>query len=249
MGQSSKIEWTDATLNFWYGCHKVSDGCTHCYMFRDMPRYGHDPNVVTRSKTFYDSLKWAKSSKLKPGSRIFVCSWSDFFIEEADDWRPEAWGIIKQTPQFTYLILTKRVDNILDRLPPDWGEGYPNVWLGPTAENQEQYDIRVPAILQIPAALHFVSMEPMLELIDPCLSIYLKDAPHPEWIIIGAESGAGRRYCNPNDMIKIVGQCKEHGIPVFVKQIHQYGKDKKGLIVSKNSSEWPEDLQIREYPC
>jgi protein gp37 len=274
MGINSDIEWCHATLNFWYGCHKVSDGCTYCYMFRDAPRYGRDANVVTRSGTFYDSLKWAKSGKLKPGSRIFVCSWSDFFIEEADDWRGEAWDIIKQTPQFTYLILTKRVDNILDRLPPDWGNGYPNVWLGPTVES-DKYLWRIDKILQIPAAKRFVSIEPMLGDIDlrkviPCpdcegdgywhgdekkvaceLCGGHEDAaghgmsPDIDWVIVGAESGAGRRECKIEWVRDIVGQCEAAEVPVFVKQLHKF--DFKGKV-SKDMNEWPEDLRVREYP-
>ncbi len=247
MASRTNIEWAHATLNFWYGCHKVSDGCTYCYMFRDMPRYGRDPNVVTRSKTFYDSLKWAKSGKLKPGSRIFVCSWSDFFIEEADDWRGEAWDIIKQTPQFTYLILTKRVDNILDRLPPDWGEGYPNVWLGPTVES-DKYLQRIEKILQIPAAKRLVSFEPLLGEINA--TRYLaqsKGTGTPfqsiiDWGIIGAESGSNRRDCDIQWVGDLLFQLKAANIPAFVKQLHINGK------LSKNMADWPEDLRIQEFP-
>lgn len=225
MAVKTDIEWAHATLNFWYGCHKVSDGCTYCYMYRDMPRYGRDPNVVTRSKTFYDSLKWAKSGKLKPGSRIFVCSWSDFFIEEADDWRSEAWDIIKQTPQFTYLILTKRVDNILDRLPPDWGDGYPNVWLGPTVES-DKYLWRIEKILQIPVAKRIVSMEPLLGPVD--MRKYIWVAPENQkisWVVVGGESGPKARPMNPLWVRFIRDQCQTAGIPFFFKQWGEWSLD------------------------
>jgi len=103
------------------GCHKVSAGCAKCYMFRDQIRYGKDPNIVRRAaqSSFTNPLKWAKNGKVPLGGRIFTCSWSDWFIEEADEWRDEAWSIIKQTPDFIYLILTKRTENIKDRLPTD----------------------------------------------------------------------------------------------------------------------------------
>jgi len=80
MGKESAIQWTDATVNFWTGCKKVSPGCKFCYMYRDKERYGLDPSAVVRTadKTFYSALKW------KEPKRIFTCSWSDFFIEEAD---------------------------------------------------------------------------------------------------------------------------------------------------------------------
>lgn len=108
MGKESKIEWCTSSWNPWQGCHKVSQGCKNCYMFRDKTRYGQDPNVVTASgdKTFYAPLKW------KEPKRVFTCSWSDFFIEEADEWRDEAFAIMALTPQHTYQVLTKRADRM-----------------------------------------------------------------------------------------------------------------------------------------
>lgn len=157
MGQNSGIEWTDATWNPWHGCRKVSAGCKHCYMYRDKTRYGQDPRIVQRSKTkFEDPLRW------KEPARVFTCSWSDFFIEEADGWRDEAWDIIRRTPHLTYQILTKRPENIFARLPEDWGEGYPNVWLGVSAENQEMANLRVGRLMSLPARIRFVSAEPLL---------------------------------------------------------------------------------------
>lgn len=268
MAETSNIEWCDATWNCWYGCRKVSSGCDHCYMFRDMPRFGRDPSVVTRSKTtFYDPLKWVKSGKLKPESKIFVCSWSDFFIEEADDWRDEAWDIMRQTPEFNYLILTKRPENIQDRLPISWSidDRYSHLWLGVTAENQEQADKRIPILLQIPAAKRFVSIEPMLGEIDltrlnvshlPHHKGYVanvldhrinsalgKPYKHIDWVILGAESGPKRRRCETVWIESVVNQCKEAGVPAFVKQLHI------GTQVSKDVAEWPHNLQLRQHPA
>ena len=97
MGNISHIQWTDSTWNPWHGCKKVSDGCKFCYMYRDKERYGQDPTQVTKSKTkFAEPLLWKESRK------IFTCSWSDFFIDEADEWRQNAWDIIKATPQHIY---------------------------------------------------------------------------------------------------------------------------------------------------
>ena len=100
--ENTKIQWTEATWNPWHGCQKVSPGCKFCYMYRDKERYGQDATTVLRSKTkFKEPLKW-KEPKV-----IFTCSWSDWFIEEADQWRDEAWETIRKTPQHTYQILTK----------------------------------------------------------------------------------------------------------------------------------------------
>lgn len=169
MGKNSRIEWCDHTWNPWYGCHKVSAGCKHCYMYRDMSRTPFDPNVVTRAKsaTFRAPLKW------KDPAIVFTCSWSDFFIEEADPWRAEALEIMVKTPH-TYLVLTKRIERVLkwldnacwpvsgcpiETLPP-------NVWLGVSAEDQKTFNQRIPYLLEIPATMRFVSLEPLLGNID-----------------------------------------------------------------------------------
>lgn len=89
MAKETGISWTDSTVNFWHGCVKVSEGCKYCYMFRDKERYRQEPTTVIRSKesTFNKPLHW-KEPRL-----IFVCSWSDFFIEQADEWRDDAWKL------------------------------------------------------------------------------------------------------------------------------------------------------------
>lgn len=156
VGKDSNISWCDHTWNPWQGCRKVSPGCLNCYMYRDKKRYGHNPEKVVRSKnaTFNSPLKW------KEPARVFVCSWSDFFIEDADAWRDEAWDIMRRTPHLTYMLLTKRAESIKDRLPPDWP--LENVWFGVTAENQAMADRRIPILLSIPATVRFVSVEPMI---------------------------------------------------------------------------------------
>ena len=112
MGANSTIEWTEGTWNPWHGCLKVSPGCAHCYMYRDKRRYGQNPTAVVRSKTAFDApLKW------KEPKTIFTCSWSDFFIAEADAWRKDAWEVIRRSPQHTYQILTKRPERISGHLP------------------------------------------------------------------------------------------------------------------------------------
>lgn len=146
MGKTTDIQWTESTWNPWYGCKKVSPGCKNCYMYRDQKRFGKDPQVVTLAaeNTFRMPLR------LKKPARIFTCSWSDFFIEDADDWRNGAWEIIKKTPQHTYQVLTKRPELIAERLPADWGDGYANVWLGVSVENND-YLWRAETLATIPA--------------------------------------------------------------------------------------------------
>jgi hypothetical protein len=122
----SGIEWTGHTQNFWIGCVKVSPGCKSCYMFRDQRRFKLDPTRIRRTtdRMFTAPLRW------KVPAMVFTCSWSDFFLEQADAWRDEAWDIIRRTPHLTWQILTKRPENILARLPHDWGMGWHHIWLG-----------------------------------------------------------------------------------------------------------------------
>jgi protein gp37 len=206
MGEATGIEWTDATWNPWRGCAKVSPGCAHCYMFTDQRRFGRDPSVVTRSKTtFRAPLRW-REPRL-----VFTCSWSDWFIPAADEWRDEAWDVVRRTPHLTYQILTKRPELALERLPADWGDGYPNVWLGTSIENRRFVD-RAELLREIPAAVRFISAEPLLGPLDG-LDLYDID-----WLIAGGESGPRARDCNPEWVRQLRDHCAFEGVAFFFKQ-------------------------------
>ena len=208
MGKNTGIEWTDATWNPWYGCLKVSPGCKQCYMYREQRRYGRDPMLVTRSKTTFEApLKWTEPAK------VFTCSWSDFFIEQADEWRPAAWDIIRQTPH-TYQILTKRPENIEDRLPDDWGNGWPNVWLGVSVESQEYLD-RFSVLMDIPARVRFISYEPALERVDFGVAV---TSGSLDWLISGGESGSKPRPANLDWFREVRDDCQLFDVAYFHKQ-------------------------------
>lgn len=225
MGIISKIGWTHATHNFWKGCHKVSEACKFCYADRDFHRWGlGDFRNVTRCQGFNDPLRWHRRPEKYgafDGMRIFTCSWSDFFIEAADQWRAEAWEVIRQTPNFNWLILTKRPELVMDRLPEDWNGGWSNVWLGYSVENQHRWEQRKEFIREIPAKIKFLSIEPMLG------DIYFGEHPGVDWIIYGGESGnnTGKFSYRPTEWEWLEGSVQEsmyYQIPVFVKQ---YGVD------------------------
>jgi len=264
MAEDSKIQWTDATWNPWHGCTKVSPGCKFCYMFRDKERYGQDPTTVIRSKAnFNKPLDWAgihcmafkgdRTPKLPEGSKIFTCSWSDFFIEESDDWRNEAWDIIKQTPQFQYQILTKRPERIKQCLPDDWGEGYPNVWIGVSGEDEKNTHIRLRILLSIPAKVKFLSAEPLIESIHSQRNIDMMKKL--DWIIIGGESGndSGKYRYRPLelDSIESILDClSQEKVKIFVKQLGTHLSKKMGLKDRHGGDldEWPENIRVREFP-
>ncbi len=221
MGKQTGIDWTDHTHNPWQGCRKISPGCANCYMYTDKKRYGQDPSTVVRSKTVFNApYKW------KEPARVFECSWSDFFISDADPWRDEVWQIIRDNPHLIFQILTKRPQNIKDRLPADWP--LKNVWLGVTAENQEMADIRLPILQKIPAVIRFVSVEPMLGPVT--LSDYDLD-----WIICGGESGPRARDMKPEWALALKDQCVKKGTAFFMKQMAR-----KQPI--------PEYLKLRQFP-
>lgn len=257
MAKNSGIDWTDHTWNPWQGCRKVSPGCAHCYMYREKTRFGQDPGAVVRSKpaTFNAPLRW------KDPAKVFVCSWSDFFIEEADAWRDEAWDIMRRTPHLTYMLLTKRPENIQARLPPDWPLA--NVWLGVTAENQEQAEKRIPILLKTPAVLRFVSVEPMvgpvalddLVITDdragewhfsvlPPLEVSVEDDEDfngalVDWVICGGESGPEAREMQPEWAMELKRQCAEAGVPFFMKQM----SGKASIPAALQGRQFPEQVK------
>lgn len=258
MGKTTGISWCDATVNFWHGCKKVSAGCKYCYMYRDKQRYGHDGSVVIRA----GKDKWREAYNYTEPKKIFTCSWSDFFIKEADTWRPEAWKVIKETPQHTWIILTKRPERILQHLPPDWGKGYDNVWLGVSAENQKTLHTRVMELFKVPCKVRLLSLEPLLQRVDvtPYLHVQLGDTEwvYPiHWVIVGGESGNDTgdylyRPCRTEWLHDIVKACKEKDVPVFVKQLGTAAskmldlKSRHGDDLSEQA--FPVYLKHQEFP-
>jgi len=205
----TKIAWTEFSYNPIIGCSKVSPGCAHCYaekMARRLATMGRDEyEWVTLSKggwsgntTFVES-QLNKPLKRKKPSIYFVCSMGDFWHKTVKEkWRQVVFDIVRRCPQHVFQFLTKRPENILF-----WPDDLPNAWLGVTAENQEMADERIPILLQIPAAVRFVSIEPMLESVRIKFEKYsgyeyrfLKKTTPVDWVIVGCESGPGRRPCN-----------------------------------------------------
>lgn len=253
MGENSAIQWCDHTWNPWKGCRHVSAGCAHCYMFSDMRRYGQDPVVVRRTKTWNQPRRWNRQAAADGvRRRVFTCSWSDFFIEEADPWRDEAWDVIGRCPHLDFQVLTKRPERMKGRLPVAVdmiatradGLPFPNVWLGVSVENRKQGLPRIDILGDTPAAIRFLSAEPLLEDLGEL------DLTGIHWVIIGGESGAGARPMDLGWVRSIRDQCHALGVACFVKQLgsawaaEHARSDRKGGDMHL----WPEDLRIREMP-
>lgn len=259
MAFTSGIQWTEATWNPWHGCIKVSPGCKYCYMYRGKEQYKQDPTIVQRSKTkFNDPLKW-KEPRL-----IFPCSWSDFFIDQADPWRPEAWKIIEATPWHTYQMLTKRVERIEKNLPlygdrSHWAYGLPyipsHVLMGLSAENEEELESRAPVVEGLGRLMRmrwWISAEPLIGPLPSIFHWFTPDTP-PSWIVVGGESGNDNgkyryRECKLEWIEDIIRVCQGAGVPVFVKQLGTHLAKKLGLKdrAGGNMEEWPEHVRVRQ---
>ena len=190
MAENSNIGWCHHTQNFWLGCDKIAPECAKCYIDRSLRRMGREPwGQLYETKTWNKPLQWEKiAAKENKYYRVFTCSLSDFFHVKADEWRPRAWEIIKNTPHLVYLILTKRPELIYKRLPSDWGSGYENVFLGVSVGCNQTLN-KMDTLRNIPCRLRFLSAEPLLEDISQKINLDFFG-----WVITGGESGAGAEY-------------------------------------------------------
>lgn len=219
------------TWNLWHGCKKVSPGCANCYMFRRDEEYGKDPTIVHKTSSFslpvrkYRSGPYKGLHRIPAGSLIYTCFTSDFFIEEADDWRPEAWDMIRRRPDCSFFMITKRPERILQCLPADWGKGWDHVHISCTCEDQTRADRRLPVFLKLPIRHKSITHEPMLEAID--IRKYLAEYGNSvnengsrilESVSCGGESGPKARICDYGWVLNTHIQCVEYGVPFHFHQ-------------------------------
>ena len=203
--------------NPWHGCHKKSAGCLNCYMFRRDAQFNKDSTIVSKTKNYSLAVIRNKKGeyKLKSNSNVYVCMTSDFFIEEADEWRKEIWKMIRERSDIKFTIITKRIERFYVSLPEDWEDGYENVTICVTVENQEMAEERLPISLSLPIKHKEIIHEPLLEEIN--IEKYLK-TKQIEHITCGGESGENARACNYDWVLKIRENSMKYGIPFLFKQ-------------------------------
>ncbi len=201
----------------WHGCHKKSAGCLNCYMFRRDAMYDKDSNIVIKTKDYNLGIKKYRDGSyyIPSGDTVYTCMTSDFFIEEADSWRNEIWKMIKFRKDVNFVIITKRIERFEECAPDDWNEGYDNVTIICTVENQNMADERLPAFLMLPIKHREIIHEPMLENIE--IEKYLKSGLI-ECVTCGGESGENARPCNYDWVLNTRKQCIEHKVPFYFKQ-------------------------------
>jgi protein gp37 len=251
MAGFSKIEWTDSTFNPWVGCTKIKrpgnkpSACDFCYAEKWAKRsgqvaWGNNPRRRTTASYWRGPLSWnlqAADFYKEHGRRrrVFCASLADVFDNQADArWRADLFDLIRRCGQIDWQLLTKRPQNIKKMLPRDWGDGYPNVWLGTTAEDAESYQQRVSHLLALPAVVRFVSYEPAL---GP-LGTLRVGKETPDWIIIGGESGVRADLARPTQpqwARDAIAECRRHNVAPFLKQWGSYSNNplvvEKGLAI------------------
>ena len=210
-----------ADWNPWHGCTKISPGCKYCYVYRQDEMYGSTvaSSLCRKTGAFDLPLKRRRdgSYKIPPGKIVFTCFTSDFLLEDADPWRAECWRMMRQRSDCWFYFFTKRIHRLADCLPPDWGEGYENVLIGCTVENQERADFRLPIFLELPIRHRSIIASPLLEGLD--LRPYL-DPDRIEELATGGESGVQARPCRYEWILSLREQCVEKGIAF---RFHQTG--------------------------
>ena len=202
--------------NPWHGCKKFSEGCLNCYVYRTDGRHERDASEVKKNRDFNKPVQKYKSGeyKIKSGSLIYTCFTSDFFLDSADEWRKEAWSYIRERSDLDFLIITKRIERFADCVPDDWRDGYENVIICATVENQRCADYRLPLFLGLPIKHKLIICEPLLSAID--LSPYL--GKEIESVTVGGESGNDARICDFDWVLDIRRQCVEAGVAFNFRQ-------------------------------
>lgn len=296
MSDSTGIQWTEATWNPTTGCDRVSPGCDRCYAMAMAARlkkmgsakYWRDGDPRTSGPgfgmamhlgTLDQPLHWRRPR------RIFVNSMSDLFhAGVSEPFIGSVWNTMALAPQHTFQILTKRHARMKSVLTGWQRAGWmwrrddmlwcgplpgplPNVHLGVSAEDQHWANLRIPALLHTPAAVRFLSCEPLLGPLDLrghlngwcpehdfpggfCVQREHPGVQHIGWVIVGGESGRDARPMDVEWARSLVRQCRQAGVPVFVKQLgsawaREHGGDSHGA----DWSLWPEDLRVREFPA
>ena len=195
--------------NPWHGCRRVSEGCRNCYVYRIDGAHGKSGGEISLNSDFLLPLREGRDGyRIAPGETVFTCFSSDFLLEEADEWRPDAWRTMKVRSDLHFIFFTKRIGRLAGCLPADWGDGYENVTVGCTCENQQRADERLPIFLSLPIRSRMIVCEPLLERVD--LRPYLRDGI--DEVCAGGESGENARVCDFAWVTDLQSACREANV-------------------------------------
>lgn len=212
--------------NPWHGCKKVSEGCQNCYMFFLDRLRDKDGSVIYRTQAGFNyplSKDRNGRYKVRSGEMIRVCMTSDFFLEEADAWRPEAWEIMRQRPDVKFFLLTKRPQRVTNHLPADWGDGWENIMLNVTTENQARADERIPILLSLPFKHKGIMCAPFVGPVS--IREYLP-AGQIEQVLCDGENYDGARPCHYEWVKNLRDECQSADVTfVFCGTGRRFVKD------------------------
>ena len=217
----------------WRGCRRCSEGCLHCYIHKGDAKRGVDTGNIIKTKDFYKPVERLKNGgyKMKPGL-VYLGFSTDFLIEEADAWRGECWRMIKERADCTVLFLTKRIERFAACIPADWADGYDNVVVCCTIENQQNADKKLPVFGALPIKHRCITAQPLIGPVD--MAAYLDDV---EMVVVGGESDKDARPLDYDWVLDIREQCVRKSVDFefrqcgthFIKDGRQYKFQPKDL--------------------
>ena len=204
-----------AMWNPWRGCHKHSEGCKYCYIHKGDAKRGKNTNDVVKLDSFDAPIAKKKNGeyKIKSGQTVYLCFSSDFLLPDADAWRPECWRMMKERSDLHFIFLTKRIERFMECIPDDWGDGYDNVTVGCTVENQKRADERLSLFNELPIKHKNIICQPMITAIN--LESYLKKV---ELVVVGGESDKDARPLNYDWVLAIREQCMNANVSFEFRQ-------------------------------
>lgn len=272
MAENTKIEWAHHTFNPWIGCTKVGPGCDNCYAEADFDKRRHvvswgagQPRKRTAPSTWALPQKWnAEAERLGVRYRVFCASLADVFDNEVPPaWRADLFDTIAATPSLDWLLVTKRIGNAWKMMADACGVSMasarlplPNVWIGTTITSQAEADRDIPKLLALPAAVRFLSVEPLLGAVSlDSFPIYGEDERQLlNWVIVGGESGSNARPMHPNWARSLRDQCAAAGVPFLFKQWGEWspraaicGAEQDFQTLDPQCTRWPDVIRLGEH--
>lgn len=207
-----------AIWNPWRGCIKCSEGCLHCYIHKGDYKRGINTSEIVKTKDFYKPIEKLKNGnyKMKSGL-VYLCFQSDFLIKEADKWRNECFRMIKERQDCKFLFLTKRIERFKEIIPDDWDDGYDNVIVCCTVENQKNADYKLSIFKDLPIKHKCITMQPLLEKVN--IEKYLDDI---ELVLVGGEQDYNARVLDYDWVLDIRKQCIKHNVNFEFRQCGTY---------------------------
>lgn len=231
----------------WRGCHRCSEGCTYCYIHKGDAKRGVDTNKIVKTDDFYAPVAKNKRGeyKIKSAQTVYLCFSTDFLIEEADEWREECWNMIKERSDLHFIFLTKRIERFLQCIPDDYNDGYDNVTVGCTVENQERADSRLAIFGSLPIKHRNIICQPLIEEVN--IEKYLDNV---ELVVVGGESDRSARPLYYNWVLSIREQCIAKGVRFEFRQCgtHFVKDGKEYLLAVRDLCSQARKADINYYP-